>query len=137
MPPVFDLKLVAPDHLVYEGRAQSLVAPGVEGYFGVLFDHAPMIAQLRTGELKIVEEGGQTRYFAISGGFLEVSALGEVSLVADTAEAAEDVDIARAKAAVARARERIESLDEEVDHARARAALQRALTRLEIAGKIG
>ena len=137
MPPVFALKLVAPDHLVYEGRVQSLVAPGVDGYFGVLFDHAPMIAQLRIGELKIVEEGGQTRYFAISGGFLEVSSLDQVSLVADTAEAAEDIDVARAKAAEARARERIESLDEDVDHARARGALQRALTRLETVGKIG
>lgn len=137
MPRAFDLTLVAPDHLVYQGRVQSLVAPGVEGYFGVLYDHAPMIAQLRTGELRLVEETGETRYFAISGGFLEVSALGQVSLVADTAEAAEEIDVARAKAAEARARERIASLDQEVDHARAQGALQRALTRLEVAGKLG
>jgi F-type H+-transporting ATPase subunit epsilon len=137
MPRVFDLKLVAPDHLVHEGRVQSLVVPGVEGYFGVLFDHAPMIVQLRPGELKLVEERGQTRYFAISGGFLEVNSLGQVSLVADAAEAAEEIDVARAQAAAARARERIGLPDGAVDHARAQAALQRALTRLEIAGKIG
>jgi F-type H+-transporting ATPase subunit epsilon len=134
---VFDLTLVAPDHLVYAGRVQSLVAPGVEGYFGVLFDHAPMIAQLRIGELKLVEETGQIRYFAISGGFLEVSALGQASVVADAAEAAETIDVARAKAAEARAQERIASLDKDLDHARARGALQRALTRLEVAGKMG
>lgn len=137
MPRVFEVTLVAPDHLVYEGRAQSLVAPGAEGYFGVLFNHAPMIAQLCTGELKIVEETGETRYFAISGGFLEVSSLGQVSIIADTAESAQEIDVARAKAAEARALERIASLDKDVDHARARGALQRALTRLKVAGEIG
>jgi F-type H+-transporting ATPase subunit epsilon len=96
-----------------------------------------MIAQLRTGELRVMDERGQTRYFAISGGFLEVASLGQVSVVADAAEAAEEIDVGRARAAEARAKERIASLDRNLDHARARAALQRALTRLEVAGKLG
>jgi F-type H+-transporting ATPase subunit epsilon len=137
MPPIFDLTIVAPDHPVFSGRVQSLVAPGAEGRFGVLFDHAPMVAQLQTGELKLVDDRRQTRYFAISGGFLEVGALGQVNVVADAAEAAEEIDVARAKAAETRAKERLAARDEHLDYTRARAALQRALTRLEVAGKIG
>ena len=137
MPPIFDLTIVAPDRPVFAGRVQSLVAPGAEGYFGVLYDHAPMVAQLRIGEFKLVDDRGQTRYFAISGGFLEVASLGQVNVVADAAEPAEDIDVARAKAAEARAKERLAARVENTDYTRARAALQRALTRLDVAGKSG
>jgi len=137
MPPIFDLRIVAPDRPVYEGRVQSLVAPGAEGYFGVLFGHAPMVAQLQSGEFKLVDDRGQTRYFAISGGFLEVAALEQVNVVADAAEPAEEIDVARAKAAEARAKERLAAREENTDYTRARAALQRALTRLDVAGKSG
>lgn len=137
MPRLFDLTIVAPDRAVLEGRAESLVAPGVEGYFGVLFGHAPMIVQLRPGELKLMDDQGRTRYLAISGGFLEVSPLGQVAVVADAAEAAEEIDVARAQAAAARARERMASRNAGLDVARAQAALQRALIRLRVAGRTG
>jgi F-type H+-transporting ATPase subunit epsilon len=135
MPPPFDLMMVAPDHEVYQGRVQGLVAPGVEGYFGVLAHHAPMVVALTTGEFKLVDERGRTRYFAVSGGFLEVNWEG-VTVTADTAEAAEQIDVDRARAAETRARQRLVAGDSDVDHARAAAALQRALNRLRVVGHV-
>ncbi len=135
MPPVFNLMMVAPDHEVYQGRVQSLVAPGAEGYFGVLANHAPMIAQLGTGEFKLVDEHGATRYFAVSGGFLEVTWEG-VTVMADAAEAAERIDIARARAAEERARQRLVPGDSDIDRTRAETSLQRALNRLRVVGRL-
>jgi F-type H+-transporting ATPase subunit epsilon len=94
-----------------------------------------MVVQLSTGELKVVDEDDHIRYFAISGGFLEVAGFGEVNVAADAAEASEDIDVPRAQAAEARAKARMESRSENVDDARAQAALQRALNRLRVAGK--
>jgi F-type H+-transporting ATPase subunit epsilon len=135
MPPLFDLMMVAPDREIYHGRAQGLVAPGVEGYFGVLAHHAPMIAALGTGEFKLVDDHARTHYFAVTGGFLEVSWEG-VTVMADAAEAAEEIDVARARAAETRARQRLVAGDSDVDHARAAAALQRALNRLRVVGRV-
>jgi F-type H+-transporting ATPase subunit epsilon len=134
MPPVYELTVLAPERTVYRGRARSLVAPGVEGYFGVLAHHAPMVAGLGTGLLEVEDEAGMTRSFALSGGFLEVGG-NEVHILADVAEAAEDIDVARAEAAQRRARERLGSRDQSIDVARAQAALQRALNRLRVAGQ--
>jgi F-type H+-transporting ATPase subunit epsilon len=136
MPPPFDLMVVAPDHEVYRGRVQSLVAPGAEGYFGVLAHHAPMVAELGTGEFKLVDEHGTTRYVAVSGGFLEVTWEG-VTVTADVAEAAEQIDVPRARAAEARARQRLVAGDSDVDYARAEASLQRALNRLRVVRHLG
>jgi len=144
MPPPFPLRVVTPDHVAFEGRTQSLVAPGREGYFGVLFGHAPMVAELATGELKLIGEKSETQFFALSGGFLEVAPLGEVAVLADSAEAAAQIDVARARAAQARAEgrladyraaDRLARKRTEVDFARAEAALRRALNRLRVAGK--
>ncbi len=133
MPRVFPLRIISPDRLVFQGTVQRVTAPGSQGSFGVLFEHAPLLAELRTGELDLLGEHGETRSFALSGGFLEVSALGEVTVLADSAEAAEDIDVTRAQAARQRAADRLAGDD--VDHARARAALQRSLTRLQVAEK--
>ena len=133
MPPVYQLQVIAPEQMVYEGRAVSLVAPGREGYFGVLAHHAPMVAELATGVLTVEEERGARRRFAITGGFLEVEH-DQVHVLADAAEAGEDIDVARAQAAERRAREWLARHRPEVDIARAQAALQRALNRLRVAG---
>ena len=135
MYPLYQLRVVAPDHTVFAGQVQSLVAPGSDGYFGVLHGHAPLLAELAAGEFSLVDEQGQTRYYAISGGFLEVSSLGEVTVVADAAEAAEDIDVTRAKAAEERARQRLQTDEMEVDQTRAQAALQRAMTRLRVVSR--
>ncbi len=136
MPPVYELAILAPDHTVFEGRAASLVAPGSEGYFGVLARHAPMVAELTSGEFSVVDDGGRRWFFAVSGGYLEVGRERVTALV-DAAESAEEIDVARARAAEERAERRLHSHAREVDAARAEAALRRALNRLRVAEKRG
>lgn len=136
MPPVYQLTVLAPDHTVFEGRVASLVAPGSEGYFGVLARHAPMVAGLRPGEFAVADEEGQRRFFAVSGGYLEVEWEGVTALV-DAAESAGEIDVARARAAEERAERRLRSRERDVDTARAETALRRALNRLRVAEKRG
>jgi F-type H+-transporting ATPase subunit epsilon len=131
---VFEVSVLAPDHALFEGRVRSIVAPGVDGYFGVLARHAPMIAQLGTGILSITTEQGKQEFFACNSGFVEIEP-DHVTILADTAEAAEEIDLARARAAERRARERLRAHGPRVDFARAEAALQRALVRLRAVEK--
>ena len=127
--PVYDLTVLAPDHSLFQGRARSLIAPGAEGYFGILARHAPLVAQLGTGVLSVTGENGEGSLFAVHSGFLEVEPDG-VTVLADTAEAAAEIDIERARAAEERARQRIRSHQSDVDLARAEYALRRALARI-------
>ncbi len=101
----------------------------------MLARHAPLVAQLGSGVLSVTGEGGEADYFAVHSGFLEVEREG-VTILADTAEAAAEIDVERARAAERRARERIRSHRPEVDVARAEAALRRALARLRTVEKI-
>lgn len=132
--PLFDLTILAPDHSLFEGRVRSLIAPGAEGYFGVLARHAPMVAELGPGALMIRRENGAEDYFAVSAGFLEVELEG-VTVLADTAEAAAEINVERARAAEQRARRRLRLHEKDIDIARAEAALQRALARLKAAAR--
>ena len=130
--PAFKLDIVTPERTVYSARIQSLRAPGSEGGFGVLPRHAAMLAALEIGPLSFVEEEGDSqRRMAISGGFAEV--LGDsVTILAETAEFAEEIDPERAREARDRALERLAQA-QKIDEARARAALARALNRLKVA----
>jgi len=116
-------------------EATSCSAPGVLGRFQILVNHAPLLSALEIGELK-VEQRGETRYFSISGGFLEVKN-NRVILLLETCEAAEEIDVERARAALERAKKRLQERNPDVDIARAEAALARALNRLKVAKKIG
>ncbi|MCJ7751663.1 MAG: F0F1 ATP synthase subunit epsilon [Armatimonadetes bacterium] len=127
--PVYDLTVLAPDHSLFQGRVRSLIAPGAEGYFGILARHAPLVAQLGTGVLSVTGENGEASLFAVHSGFLEVEPDG-VTILADTAEAATEIDIERARAAEERARQRIRLHQSDVDLARAEYALRRALARI-------
>jgi F-type H+-transporting ATPase subunit epsilon len=91
------------------------------------------VAELTVGKLSLVEEKGRRRLFALSGGVLEAGG-NEVTILADTAEPAEGIDLERAREAQRRASERLAQRGE-VDVARAQAALQRALNRLRVAGE--
>jgi len=132
VPPLYDLTIVSADRIVYRGKVESLVAPGAMGSFGVLAHHAPMVAELETGELDVVTDQGEQVSFAISGGLLEVTWSG-VTVLADSAEAAVEIDVARARAAQERARERLRAHHAGMDVVRAQAALRRALNRLRVA----
>jgi F-type H+-transporting ATPase subunit epsilon len=134
--PTLQLDVVTPTRMVVSERVTELVAPGSEGYFGVLPDHAPFLTTLTAGVLVYWTHAGQ-RHVAVSKGYAEVRG-DRVSVLVDSAEAADEIDIARAERARERAEHRLQewaSGSEAVDCARARAALKRALARLEVAGK--
>jgi len=118
---------------VFASRVQSVVAPGVEGYFGVRPGHAPFLTELGVGRVTIRGEHGQELRLAVSGGFLEVSSE-KATVLAETAEAASEIDRDRAERAVDRARRRLagETGEASVDPERARVALRRAVNRLDL-----
>lgn len=128
----FHLEIVTPERVVYSGDVVSLSAPGVLGGFQVLAGHAPMLAQIGVGVLKVVFPNGVQRYFATSGGFVEVKGP-RVVVLAETAEAAEEIDVRRAQAAFDRAQRRLKEDGPDVDRVRAQAALARAQNRLRVA----
>ena len=130
------LDVVTPTRLVVSERVTEVVAPGSEGYFGVLPDHIPFITTLKAGTLTYWKRK-EEHHLAVSRGYAEVRG-DRLSILADTAEAAEEVDVARAERARQRAEQRLQewaSGAEAIDFARAEAALQRALARLEAVGK--
>ncbi len=136
MAETFRLEIVTPERQLVAQDVRELVAPGTEGYFGVLPGHAPFVTTLDTGELTYRADGSERR-LAVCGGYAEVRR-DRVVILADRAERAEDIDAARAQRARARAEQRIQAWsngDGAVDFARARAALRRALARLTVAGK--
>lgn len=135
MASTFRLEIVTPDRaLLTATDAVSVIVPGAEGYFGILAGHAPLAALMVPGEITLKRAGGVEEYYATSGGFVEVLPEG-VTILADTAETPDEIDVERAKAAYRRATDRLQHLASDVDVERARAALQRAAARLTVAGE--
>ena len=133
--PSLKIDIVTAERVVYTAEADAVIAPGVEGQLGILPHHAPLMTTLQAGEL-VVRKGTQEEIMAISGGFLEVRP-DHVIVLADQAERAEEIDIARAAEARKRAEERLKERHVVgVDAARAEAALRRALVRLSVSEKI-
>jgi len=142
-----DLKvdIVTPDDRVFRGRADGVRAPGIEGSFEVLSNHAPMIAAFGIGPL-VVKTPDAHEYadmhndriiFATSGGFLEVIN-NQVTVLAETVEPASDIDVERAEKAEERARKRIEKGVHGEEREEAEKALERARNRARVAmGQIG
>ncbi|MBE0415688.1 MAG: F0F1 ATP synthase subunit epsilon [Dehalococcoidia bacterium] len=124
-------EIVTAERVVYSDDVDVVIAPGVEGQMGILPSHAPLLTMLQPGELVVRKEGEETAMF-VSGGFLEVLQ-NRVTVLADVAERAEEIDIARAEEAKRRAEERLREHPPEVDLAAAEAALRRALVRIKIA----
>ncbi len=124
------LDIVTAEQVVYSEDVDVVVAPGVEGQLGILPRHAPLMTTLQPGEL-LIRKGGTELCLAISGGFLEVRP-DRVIVLADAAERAEEIDIARAEEAMRRAQERLREHIPEVDVTRVEASLRRALTRLQV-----
>ncbi len=127
----FHLEVVTPDRQLLSEEVVSVVAPGVEGYLGVLANHAPLVTELRVGILRVRYPDDTEEQIAISGGFMEV-ADNRVLVLADSAERPQDIDIHRAREALIRARQMLQ--DPTVDRERARRALERAVNRLRAAG---
>ncbi len=117
--------------LLEESGVDEVIAPGIEGQLAVLPQHAPFMTILAAGEL-ILKKGADEIPFAVTGGFFEVLN-DKVVVLADAAERADDIDVARAEEARERARVAIERRETTQDLAMAQAAMQRALIRLRIA----
>jgi len=127
------LEVVTPYGLVFSDEVDEVIAPGSEGEFGVLPNHAPMFTTLKIGMLTY-KKGNQTGYLFVNQGHAEVSH-NRVLILADSAEKAEDIDVERAMAAKKRAEERLRQA-EKFDQARATASLERAVTRAKVAEKV-
>lgn len=127
------LDIVTPDHLVLSKEVDYVGAPGLEGEFGVLPGHVPFISALAIGGL-YYKESGKTSFVFISGGFAEVSD-NKITVLAESAEEAATIDLARAESARKRAEERLASHNENINVTRAMAALSRASTRIALAGR--
>jgi F-type H+-transporting ATPase subunit epsilon len=129
------LEIITPDKIVLsEDGVVSVVAPGSEGYIGVMANHAPLMTELAVGELDYRKADGFFDEIAIAGGFMEVSE-NKVTILADIAEPREEIDLARAEESKRRAEERLASNVPEVDLERARISLLKAINRMRIAGK--
>jgi F-type H+-transporting ATPase subunit epsilon len=128
------LEVVTPTRLLVSEEVAEVVAPGSEGYFGVLPGHIPFLSALSIGELTY-RVGREERHLSVAWGYVEVRPA-RVVVLAEAAERASDINVGRAEAARGRAEERLRRWgDEGIDFARAQAALQRALTRLAVAAK--
>ncbi len=133
MAKTFKLEIVTPERVVFSEDVVSLVAPADRGYLGVLAGHAPLLCTLMPGEIKIRRESGEIRY-ATSGGFMEVLPK-KTSLLCESAEAPDAIDLARAEKSKARAKERLVKGGKDVDRSRAEAAAARAENRIKLARK--
>lgn len=132
--PSIRLDIVTAERAVFAEDVDMVIAPGVEGQLGILPYHAPLMTILQAGELR-VKKGGEEVSLAISGGFLEVRP-DRIVVLADAAERADEIDMARAEEAKRRAQEWL--ADKQApgfDAARAEASLHRSLARLKVAGK--
>ncbi len=129
---MFKLSVVSPERVLYEEEVQGIVVPGSEGYLGVLSNHAPLISSLAPGKITITESDEKQRIAAVSGGFIEVSD-NVATILAETVEFVEEIDLDRARTAYQRAKERLGLKKSAIDIQRALAALRRAENRLKIA----
>ncbi|MFP3866915.1 MAG: F0F1 ATP synthase subunit epsilon [Desulfobacteraceae bacterium] len=126
------LEVVTPDRKVVSEEVDIVVAPGVEGQFGVLVNHIPFLSALEVGEM-YYRKGGQTQFLFLSGGFAEVTGQ-KVTILADSAERGQEIDVERARRARERAERRLAmGRTAEIDWARAEAALRRSIIRMKVA----
>ncbi len=127
------IRITTPERTVFEARdAEHVLLPSEAGELGVLPGHMPMVCTLQVGRIR-VDLPETTIQMATSGGFAEVLN-DDVSVLADTAEKAEEIDVERARQARQRAEERLKRRTEDTDIVRAHAALARAINRLHVAG---
>ena len=125
------LEIVTAERVVLSDDVDQVNVPTKDGRVGILPRHAPLLTILDVGELTIIKDGASTP-FAVSGGFMEVLP-NRVTILADTAERADEIDEARAEAARRRAEEQIAQRQSDQDIALAEAELRRALIRLKVA----
>ena len=134
LPTHLELQVVTPERMLVLEGVDEVQIPGANGYFGVLPGHTPLLAALAVGELWY-RKGQDKFYLSIARGFVEVLP-DRVTILAQLAEKAEDIDVARAEAAKTRAQDRIAETKTDVDYERARIALMKAMTRLQVSARV-
>ena len=132
LPTHIQLQIVSADRMLVNEQVDEVEVPGADGYFGVLPGHTPLLAALQVGQLSY-RRGSETTYLLIAFGFAEVQPE-QVTILAQVAERADDIDVARAEAAKRRAEERL-SKTAYIDFERARIALLKSLIRLQVASR--
>jgi F-type H+-transporting ATPase subunit epsilon len=135
LPTHLELRIVTPDKLIVREQVDEVQVPGADGYFGVLPGHTPLLAALTVGELWY-RKGAEKTYVSIAFGFAEV--LPEsVTILAQLAERADEIDVARAEQARKRAEDRLAAPASDIDYERARIALMKAMSRLQVSSRVG
>jgi F-type H+-transporting ATPase subunit epsilon len=139
--PLLHLEVVAPRGPVFEGDVQQIILPGAGGQMGILPRHAPLVAQLAIGRLRVQKSNGEWVEYAVAEGFAKVQA-DKVIVMADSAQEASEIDVERVKESIQRSLKRLEMYStgtvpegEDVDPYREQLALKRAQNRLKVAGK--
>jgi F-type H+-transporting ATPase subunit epsilon len=132
VPSTFLLDIVTPERTVLSEPALSVTLPGATGSFGVLAGHAPLLADLGVGECLVKLESGQQHTLVLSGGFADVTRA-KVTVLADTAELDNEIDVTRAEASLSRAQALLASVEGSSDRTEASQALARAQARLRVA----
>jgi len=135
LPEFIELIVVTPERQLLRETVVEVTIPGLDGALGILPGHAPLITELGIGELSYrTASSTQPVLLAVLRGFAEVLP-DRVTLLAETAERAEEIDLSRAESAKARAEKRLASNDTNIDWDRATIALQRAVIRIQVAKK--
>ena len=129
----FQLEIVTPEKMVVRDNAESVQIPGLNGYLGILPGHAPLITELGAGEITY-RANGQSHRFCVAWGFAEVLQ-DRVTVLAETVERCDEIDVARAQRALARAEESLKSAQTEEDFAHATAKMRVAQARIEVSQK--
>jgi F-type H+-transporting ATPase subunit epsilon len=134
LPTKLDLTIVTPERPVVHESALAVSVPGKGGYLGILPGHAPLLSELKPGQLSYTV-GNVTHYVVVTWGFVEVLP-DRVTILVQASERPEEIDVERARRAKQRAEERLSKPTEaELDRERAQAALERAMARLEVANR--
>ena len=134
MAEVFGIEIITPDRIFYKGEATMIEFNTAAGEIGVYKNHIPLTTVLAPGVVTIHKDGEDNVIAAVHSGFAEILP-DKVTLLAETAEWPDEIDVERAQAAKARAEERLANKTEAIDVQRAELALRRALVRMDIAGK--
>jgi F-type H+-transporting ATPase subunit epsilon len=135
MADTLELEIVTPDKMLVRERVEQVQIPGKTGELGILPGHAPLITTLTIGEISY-RQGTNTHYLAVAWGFAEVLPT-KVTILADTAERAEEIDVKRAQEAKARAEEALKRAAADLDYDATLYALHRAEARLAVAARAG
>ncbi len=137
MAETLQVEIVTPEHMVVDDQATELTMPGKNGYLGILPGHAPLITELSVGEISYRNSAGQLKFLSVAWGFAEVLP-NKVTILAETAEKAEDIDIARAERARIEAEAALKAASGkgESDYSKLEADLARASTRIAVSKKV-